>query len=92
MRNALDRLFLAHPRTVEESYVEHMRFALGFSARLIGAGLAALVHAFIPCLFETTASRMIKTMHARIVSRGAPAQQAATLAQPQRASGTTAAA
>lgn len=73
MRRTLDRLFLAHPRTVEESYFEHMRFALSFSARLLGAGLAALVHAFIPCLFETTASRMIKAMHARIVNRGAPA-------------------
>lgn len=81
MRSALDRLFLAHPRTVEESYFEHMRFAIGFSARLIGAGLAALVHAFIPCLFETTASRMIKAMHARIVSRSTPQPLPAPQAQ-----------
>lgn len=73
MSSTLDRLFLAHPRTVDESYFEHMRFALGFSFKLLGAGLAALVHAFIPCLFETTASRSIKAMHARIVNRGAPA-------------------
>lgn len=73
MRHALDRVFFAHPRNVEEGYFEHMRFALGFSARLLGAGLAALVHAFIPCLCETTASRMIKAMHARIVGRGTPA-------------------
>ena len=80
MRRTLDHLFLAHPRTVDESYFEHMRFALSFSARLLGAGMAALVHAFIPCLFETTASRMIKTMHARIVNRGAPAPAAETQA------------
>jgi hypothetical protein len=73
MRPSLDRLFLAHPRSVDESYFEHMRFALSFSVRLLGAGLAALVHAFVPCLFETTASRMIKSMHARIVNRGAAA-------------------
>ena len=30
---------------------------------------AALVHALIPCLFEKTASRMIREMHERIVSR-----------------------
>lgn len=71
MSSTLDRLFLAHPRTVDESYFEHMRFALGFSSKLLAAGLAALVHAFIPCLFETTASRSIKAMHARIVNRGA---------------------
>lgn len=69
MRAAIDRLFFAHPRTVEESYLEHMRFAMWFSTRLLAAGLAALVHAFIPCLFESTASRLIKEMHARIVSR-----------------------
>lgn len=85
MRGTLDRLFLAHPRTVEESYFEHMRFAIGFSARLIGAGVAALVHALIPCLFETTASRMIKTMHARIVSRSAPQPLAVTSPQVQHA-------
>lgn len=80
MRTAIDRLFLAHPRTVEESYLEHFRFALWFSTRLLGAGLAALVHAFIPCLFEKTASTMIKAMHARIVNRGtsAPASAAAS--------------
>jgi hypothetical protein len=27
------------------------------------------VHAIIPCLFETTASRMIREMHDRITSR-----------------------
>jgi hypothetical protein len=73
MRQPLDRLFVAHPRSVDESYFEHMRFALSFSVRLLGAGLAALVHAFVPCLFETTASRMIKAMHARIANRGAAA-------------------
>jgi hypothetical protein len=31
--------------------------------------MAALVHAVIPPLFETTASRMIRQMHARIEAR-----------------------
>lgn len=70
MQATLHRLFLSHPETVDETYGEHFAFALGFALRLIGAGLAALIHAIIPCLFETTASRMIRQMHARIVSRG----------------------
>ena len=70
MQAMLHRLFLSHPETVDDTYGEHFSFALGFALRLIGAGLAALVHAIIPCLFETTASRMIRQMHARIVSRG----------------------
>jgi uncharacterized protein DUF6356 len=70
MQSTLHRLFLSHPQTVDETYGEHFTFALGFALRLLGAGLAALVHAIIPCLFETTASRMIREMHARIASRG----------------------
>jgi hypothetical protein len=83
MHATLHRLFLSHPESVEESYGEHFAFALGFAARLFGAGLAALVHALIPCLFETTASRMIREMHARIASRAhapRPAAFAATAA------------
>ena len=70
MRATLHRLFLSHPEAVDESYGEHLLFAFGFAARLFGAGLAALIHAVIPCLFETTASRMIREMHQRITSRG----------------------
>ena len=76
MQATLHRLFLSHPQSVDESYGEHFLFALGFAARLFGAGLAALIHAVIPCLFETTASRMIREMHERIVRRGRALQPA----------------
>jgi hypothetical protein len=69
MRTTLHRLFLSHPQAVDESYAEHLLFACGVAARLFGAGLAAFIHALIPCLFETTASRMIREMHERIANR-----------------------
>jgi hypothetical protein len=69
MQATLHKLFLSHPQKVEESYGEHFWFALGFAAKLSGAAGAALVHAVIPCLFEKTASRMIREMHERITSR-----------------------
>ncbi len=72
MRATLDRYFLSHPRSVDESYIEHAGVASRFAFRLLGAGVAALVHAFIPCLFEKTASSMIKTMHSEIASRSGP--------------------
>ena len=55
--------------SVDESYFEHLLFAGGFALRLLGAGLAALVHAMIPCLFEKTASQMITQMHDKIHNR-----------------------
>ncbi len=73
----LDRLFLAHPRTVGESYLEHCAFAFRIGSRLLLAGSAALVHAAVPCLCETTASRIILAMNADIVARRARANQGA---------------
>jgi hypothetical protein len=66
----LQRIFLAHPATVDESFFEHMLFALRFAASLFAAAFAALVHAFVPCLFEKTASRIIAQLYARTQNRG----------------------
>lgn len=65
----LDRWFLAHPASVDETYIQHMRFAFGFAFWLITAGLAAIVHAVFPALCETTASRILGRLNARIQAR-----------------------
>ncbi len=69
MTRLWQRLFIDHPQSVDETYFEHMRFAGWFASRLLLAGGAAVVHALIPCLFEQTASRLIKEMHARMTRR-----------------------
>ena len=74
MRMTLDRLFIAHPRTVNEDYLSHAGVAMRFALLLLSAGLAALVHAVIPALFETTASSMIKKLHAEMMSRSTKLQ------------------
>jgi hypothetical protein len=66
----MKNLFLTHPQSVDESYLEHMAFAGRFSVTLFLAAGAALVHAFLPFLFEKTASRMIAEMYARTKNRG----------------------
>ncbi len=63
------RGFIDHPASVNETYLQHAGFAFGFAGRLFLASMAALIHAIIPPLFETTASRMIRQMHARIEVR-----------------------
>jgi hypothetical protein len=68
-RNPIAVLFLDHPATVNETYFGHMRFAFSFAFWLGVAAMAALTHAFIPALCETTASRILKRLHARIESR-----------------------
>lgn len=67
--NLFARIFMDHPATVDETYFEHMRFALTFWFWLSIAAFCAFVHAFIPVLFETTASRILNRLHAKIHSR-----------------------
>ena len=66
----IERVFLEHPRSVNESYLQHFGVAFGFAVRLFGAGCAALVHAFVPCLFEKTASNEIRRLAEKIENRG----------------------
>ena len=70
MTEMISRAFTAHPASVGETYGEHFRFASRFSFRLLAAGLAAAVHAVVPCLFEKTASRMIAEMYRQTHNRG----------------------
>ncbi len=64
------RLFMSHPRAVGESYGQHFGTALSFAGPLLLAGLACLVHAFAPGLFERTASATVDELHARMVRSG----------------------
>lgn len=66
----INRIFLEHPAKVDETFLEHMAFAGKFSAKLFMAGGAALVHAFVPCLFEKTASTIIAELYAKTSNRG----------------------
>jgi hypothetical protein len=60
--------FVKHPRSVGETYVEHMTVALSFGLAMVAAGLACIVHAFVPALFERTGSRAIADLYGRMVT------------------------
>lgn len=64
------RLFLDHPAKVDESFFQHMWFALTFAGALFAAAGAALVHALVPCLFERTASTIVARLYQRTHNRG----------------------
>ena len=66
----LKKLMTDHPNSVGETYFGHMAFALVMSGRMALAAGAALVHAFLPFLFETTASRLLARMNHSIQHRG----------------------
>jgi Family of unknown function (DUF6356) len=79
----LKQLLTDHPNAVGETYAEHMEVALSFAVPLLLAGLAALVHAFLPFLFVTTASATVKRLHARMANRVAKPALARGQAAPE---------
>ena len=61
--------FTAHPASVGETYGQHFRFASRFGPPV--SATAAMVHAVLPFLFVTTASRISDSLVAmRAASRG----------------------
>ena len=63
--------FTAHPASVGETYLQHMRFASRFGSRMLTGGLAALIHSVFPFLCVTTASRINdELVELRASSRG----------------------
>ena len=52
---AFKKMFLDHPSSVGETYLQHGGRAIVLALRMFGAGIAAIVHAIIPGLFPTTA-------------------------------------
>ena len=68
-KSLIDRWFLAHPATVDETYFQHMRFAFGFAFWLLVAGFAALIHSVFPAVCETTAGGILRKLTARMDAR-----------------------
>ncbi len=66
--SSLGTLFTDHPRSVGETYPEHARQATRFALRLLGSGLACLVHALVPALCRTTASDAVERLHRDMVT------------------------
>ena len=61
------RLITEYPRSVGETYWQHMGTALGVWLRLWLATTVVFIHAFLPFLFPTTGSRIMKQL---LVERG----------------------
>ena len=51
---------LAHLRDAGEGYWQHFRFATTFGLLAAAAGIAAIIHAFVPALCAHTASRIVR--------------------------------
>jgi Family of unknown function (DUF6356) len=65
--HVLQRLFLEHPQSVGETYLEHQRQAFGFAGTMFLGALACFVHGLVPSLFTRTGSMAVSRLHERLV-------------------------
>lgn len=59
-----------HLAAVGESYGEHFRFAFTVAMLAVAAGLACLIHAFIPALCTRTCSTIVARLERLFAERG----------------------
>lgn len=67
MSSWVDKYFIDHPKTVDETYLQHMVVALSFALRLFWAGFACLLHALVPGMCLKTGSSMIDELYGEMV-------------------------
>jgi hypothetical protein len=67
--SVLRSLFIEHPASVNETYLEHLLSALNFGAKMLAAGVACIVHGLLPALFVTRGSDTICALHERMVTK-----------------------
>lgn len=72
------RLFVEHPRSVDENYLEHFGVASRFGMAMIWGGMKALVHAIIPGLYITSGSDTVMRLNHIMVEKRRAKGQAVT--------------
>jgi hypothetical protein len=62
------KLFIDHPKSVNETYVQHFFTAMSFSIKLFKAAIASFIHALVPGLCIKTGSKAITELHVKMVA------------------------
>lgn len=61
--------FTEHPRQTGETYIQHLCFTVGMSARFLLCWAALIVHGVFPFLLTHTVSRQMEKIHEVLKSR-----------------------
>ena len=65
------RIFTEHPASIGETYSQHFVHASGFGVSMISGGIACLLHALFPWVFEKTGSDMVRKLYRSMVTNRA---------------------
>lgn len=72
----LKNMFIDHPKSVGETYSEHLLIALAFGIRMVAAGCACMLHGLMPFLFVRTGSTTVRHLHAEMITHRSRAMSA----------------
>lgn len=64
----LSKIFTDHPASVGENYFTHMRSAFGFGWAMLAGGFACLIHGVFPFFFTKSGSKIVTTLHDRMIT------------------------
>ena len=67
MARLWEKFFVEHPRSVHESYLEHLIQAFSFSFLMLMGGIACFIHGLLPGFFMRSGSRIIHHLFDRMV-------------------------
>ncbi len=62
------RLFVEHPQSVGETYLQHMASAFSFGWRMVLAGAACLLHGIFPFCCVKTGSSTVSHLHEKMIT------------------------
>lgn len=71
----ISSVFLQHPWSGNQTYLQHQRQALWAAGQLLISAGAAIVHAFVPALFQRTMGRRVGAVVEVFKSRMPPASR-----------------
>ena len=74
MIRTLNRLFVEHPREVNESYFHHMAASSRFGFRLLKLAGCAFLHALVPGVHKATVSKAVCCMAEEVGGRAIEAR------------------
>lgn len=65
----MKNIFTQHPHSMNETYWQHLVCAVKFGSKMMIGGVACLIHAIFPFLFEKTGSNFLFQMMHDYVGR-----------------------
>ncbi len=74
------RAFTEHPKSVGETYTQHMGSAFSFGADMFVTSICCFLHGIFPFLFVTTGKECVQRLHHRMVTHRHRQQSASDIA------------